>query len=81
MSDLGTNDATVFFFLIPLGVAIFAFWAWMLADCLRNEAFTGRERRFWLIVLIVLQPVGALLYYFQQYRPRRLAGVSGPKPA
>ena len=77
MSDRGENN--VIAVLLPLGLAIFGFWIWMFVDALRNKRLTPHDRKWWAIVLVVLRPVGALLYYFKQYRVRRLSDVSRPK--
>ena len=79
MSDLGENNVIVYTILLPLAVAIFAFWVWMFVDALRNEKFTRQDKKFWAIVLLVFRPVGALLYYFKQYRRRRLSDAAGNK--
>ena len=79
MSDLGENEVIVYTVLLPLGLAIFGFWVWMLIDSRRNEKFTRADRKLWAILLVVLRPVGALLYYFKHYRPRRSSDVSGGK--
>jgi hypothetical protein len=79
MSNLGEHDVIVYTVLLPLGLAFLGFWVWMLVDCVRNKRFTPADRKFWAILLVVLRPVGALLYYFKQYRPRRSPDVSGRK--
>ena len=68
MPDLGDNSVIVYTVLIPLAIAIFGFWVWMFVDALRNDRLTRRDRKVWAIVLLVFRPVGALLYYFKQYR-------------
>jgi hypothetical protein len=60
----------VVFVLLPLAVAFFGFWVWMFVDAVRNERFSRRDKTFWAIVLLALRPVGALIYYVKQYRPR-----------
>lgn len=44
-------------------LALFAFWIWMLVDCLQNQSFEGNDKLIWVIVLIFLNVVGAVLYY------------------
>lgn len=50
--------------LLALGLTIFiiVFWIWMLVDCLQREKFN--DKLVWIIVLIFLNIVGAVLYYF-----------------
>ncbi len=57
-----------------LGLAAFAFWVMVLADCLMNEKGEGNERIVWTLVIIFTLIVGAMLYYFLR-RPRRAAEV------
>jgi hypothetical protein len=79
MTNLGESNVIVFAVLLPLGMAILAFWVWMLVDLARNKKLTRADKKLWAILLVVLRPVGALLYYFKLYRPRRLSDVSGRK--
>ena len=46
-------------------VLYFAFWLWMVWHCLRTEP----DRFFWLWVLMVVQVVGPVLYFFLRYLP------------
>ena len=43
--------------LIFLGLALIA-----LLDVLRNE-FTGNNKLIWVLVILFLQPIGAILYF------------------
>jgi hypothetical protein len=38
------------------------FWFWMLVDCLKRKRF--EDKLVWVLVLILLNFIGALLYYF-----------------
>ncbi|MBI2578120.1 MAG: PLDc N-terminal domain-containing protein [Candidatus Aenigmarchaeota archaeon] len=56
----------VFMILIVLAVV---FWLWMLVDCLtrKDRNFPnkgGNERLIWVLVLLFLNVIGAILYYF-----------------
>jgi len=42
----------------------FAFWIWMLVDCLTNNSLRGTDKLVWLLVIFFLHFVGALIYYF-----------------
>ncbi len=62
-----------FLILIPLfliGLALMAFWIWMLVDCATKEASTGNDKIIWILVIIFTQWIGALIYYFVR-RPER----------
>lgn len=45
------------------------FWLWMLIDVLSNQ---NDDKIVWLLVVILLGPLGALLHYFVA-RKKRLA--------
>ena len=55
---------------VPLGLAVLAFWVWMLIDCLRYEGPASTDRILWLLVIVLLKLIGAALYYFMRYRGR-----------
>ncbi|MBS3051919.1 MAG: PLDc_N domain-containing protein [Candidatus Aenigmarchaeota archaeon] len=50
--------------LLVLGLTVFiiVFWMWMLVDCLQRKKFN--DKLVWVIVLIALNVIGAVLYYF-----------------
>ncbi|NKB68855.1 MAG: hypothetical protein GKR89_17455 [Candidatus Latescibacteria bacterium] len=56
------------------GLLAFAFWVWMMVDCLTNDANQGTEKLIWVLVLIFAPFVGTLIYYYVRYvrRPKRL---------
>ncbi len=54
-----------------LGVAAFAFWIWMLVDCLTNEPSEGNDRLIWALIVVLLHVLGAILY-FAVRRPQRI---------
>jgi len=43
-----------------------AFLVWMLIDCYRREP----DRGIWMLVMFLLQPLGAIAYFFARYLPR-----------
>lgn len=57
-----------FFALSPIHwlvvVVLFAFWIWMLVDCLMNPRVQGTEKIVWVLVIIFLNWLGALIYFF-----------------
>jgi hypothetical protein len=57
----------------PLALGLFAFWIWMLVDCLRDEVLLPKDRAVWCLAIVFLKLFGAGIYYFYHYRPRRLA--------
>ena len=54
--------------LVSLGV--FAFWLWMLVDCVRNRGLSDNERLIWVIVICLTHVLGALVYLLAGRRPR-----------
>lgn len=58
---------------LPVAIAAFAFWVWMLVDCGMNEPSEGNDKVIWiLVILLVPVPIGALIYFFAR-RPERIA--------
>ena len=51
-------------FLVPLALACFAFWIWMLVDCARSERISGNEKVAWILVIALTHFLGALIYFF-----------------
>ena len=43
---------------------LFVFWAWMLIDCLKRDFKKDVEKIAWVLVIIFLQLLGAIIYYF-----------------
>jgi len=58
------------FFLVPIVLAIFAFWIWMLVDCATKESDQGNDKIIWILVIIFTHWLGALIYFLVR-RPER----------
>lgn len=52
----------VVMFVICIGLFVFAFYLWMLIDCIRFEK--SDTKMLWVIIIIFVGPLGALLYLF-----------------
>jgi hypothetical protein len=50
-------------FLVPLGLAAFAFWIWMLIDAIKNQRLTDGQKIAWVLVILFLHFLGALIYF------------------
>jgi hypothetical protein len=50
--------------ILALGVLCFAFWIWMLIDCLKNENIGGNERVAWTLAIALTHVLGAVIYFF-----------------
>ena len=48
---------------MALTLLAFAFWIWMLVDCIRNRGVTADEKLVWVLVIALTHFVGALIYY------------------
>jgi len=57
-------------FLVPIVLAIFAFWIWMLVDCATKESDQGNDKIIWILVIIFTHWLGALIYFLVR-RPER----------
>jgi Phospholipase_D-nuclease N-terminal len=62
---IGIPELLLIFVAIPL----FGLWIWMLIECATKE--TGNDRIVWTIIVVFTQALGALIYFFVRYLPRR----------
>ena len=62
------------FHAIVLSIIIlgFAFWTWMIVDCVTNEPREGNEKLIWIVIILFTNIIGAMIYYFVR-RPQRWA--------
>jgi hypothetical protein len=60
--------------LLPLVVACFGFWIWMLIDCATKEPDTGNNKVVWIIIIVFAHIIGAALYWIVR-RDQRIAEV------
>jgi hypothetical protein len=51
-------------FVLPLVLALFAFWIWMLISAIQNKGLSEGEKIAWVLVIVLLHFLGALLYLF-----------------
>jgi hypothetical protein len=62
--------------VLMLGVFVLSllavvFWIWMLIDCATKEPSEGNEKIVWILIIVFLQAIGALIYFFVR-RPTRI---------
>lgn len=59
--------------LIPTGIVLggFLFWVWVLIDCATKEASQGNTKLVWVLIILLVNLLGALIYFFVR-RPQRL---------
>jgi prolipoprotein diacylglyceryltransferase len=57
----------------PLTVLVvgLAFWGWMLRDMINNNRLTDSEKNTWLVMFLLLNVIGAAIYYVNVYRGAR----------
>jgi hypothetical protein len=76
-SDLVSIVFVCFAMVLPLcgivfGLCAFGFWIWMLVDVLKNERLQGNDKVVWVLVVVLLNWLGAAIYYFVE-RPKKHA--------
>lgn len=58
--------------IVPLlGILAVVFWVWMLVDCLTKEPSFGNDKLIWVLVIVLTQWIGAIVYFFVR-RPERI---------
>ena len=58
----------IVFAAIPLlALFFFVFWIWMLIDAIKNQK---DNKLMWVLLIIFLNALGAIIYYFSQKRTR-----------
>ena len=58
----GGLEILFFLCLIPFSLVFFAFWVWMLIDCIRSKALSDGEKIGWTLVIVFTHALGALIY-------------------
>lgn len=64
--------------LIPLGLAIFAFWIWMLIHAAQNKGLSEGEKVAWVLIIVLVHFLGALIYFFVARPKAKLTAPSAP---
>ena len=54
-----------------LGLALTAFWIWMLIDCVRNRYLKDDARVVWALIIFFTHLIGAFVYYLTEYSGRK----------
>lgn len=57
--------------LIPLALALFAFWVWMLISAIQNKGLNEGEKIAWVLVVALLHVLGAIIYFFVGHPKRK----------
>ena len=40
------------------------FWIWMIIDCAKRDFKKDNDKVIWILVIVLLQLIGAIIYYF-----------------
>ena len=57
--------------VLPIALALFAFWIWMLISAIQNKGLTEGEKIAWVLVIALLHLLGALIYFFVGHPKRK----------
>jgi hypothetical protein len=66
-----SSDSWPLLLLLLVGAGMLVFWLWMLVDCATKERNEGNDRIVWLLVILLAQILGALVYFYVR-RPARM---------
>ena len=61
---LGLAEMVLLLVLMPLSLAVMAFWIWMLVDVILNKGVRDRGKIGWVLAMVFLHFIGSLLYFF-----------------
>jgi len=57
--------------LIPVALALLAFWIWMLISAIQNKGLNEGEKIAWVLVIALLHLLGAIIYFFVGHPKRK----------
>jgi hypothetical protein len=60
--------------MLALGLGAFILWIWALVDCISNEPSEGNDKIIWILVIVLANWIGALIYLIVR-RPQRRAAL------
>lgn len=55
---------------VVVAILAFVFWVWMLVDAITRTFTSDLEKVVWILVIIFLNILGALIYYFAVRLPQ-----------
>ena len=68
---MGFMPCLCFPFVGTLGLALTAFWIWMLIEAATKEPSEEPDKIMWVLIVALLSWVGAAVYFFAR-RPERI---------
>lgn len=66
--------------VVPLLLATFIFWIWMLISAVQNKGLTEGEKIAWVLILVFVHILGAILYFFVGHPKRHTPLPPPPLP-
>ena len=66
--------------VIPIALACFAFWIWMLISAVQNKGLTDGEKIAWVLVMVFVHFLGSILYFFVGHPKRNTPLIPPPRP-
>jgi hypothetical protein len=57
--------------VFPLALLLLGFWIWMIVDCATKEPSEGNDKIIWILVILLTNWIGALIYFLVR-RPERI---------
>jgi hypothetical protein len=58
--------------LIAAAVLGFVHWVWSIVDVFTNPNLDGRSRVFWRTLVIIVAPIGGMVYYMMKHKVVRM---------
>ena len=58
--------------MLPIALAAFAFWIWMLISAVQNKGLSEGEKIAWVLILVFVHCLGAILYFFIGHPKRKI---------
>jgi len=71
MLGLGGAELMLILILMLLALVVNAFWIWMIISAVQNKGLTDNERLIWILVVVFLQLLGGIIYYFAAHPKRK----------
>ena len=66
------NHTAAEYILIGGVVLGFIHWVWSIIDVFSNHNLDGRSRAFWITLVIIVPPVGGMMYYMMKHKVVRI---------
>ena len=61
---IGGGELMLLLVIIPILLAIMAFWIWMLVDVILNKGVSDGEKIGWVLAIVFLHLIGSVLYFY-----------------